>query len=277
MDEKATSLKKELFNKIKNLKINNLISITNIGSFQNIKKLESVNDVDLVIIIKKLTWEDYQEIMNEFNKIAKNLSKNDLKIIVETMLGPIKPSPIKNKKIIQLHLLIYDIEGIRTRRKTVLFDAVNFGTTLYGKALKELIKVENITKENLLEDFNIHLEDLKNNTAYRSRYVNKEGEIKRLDELMELSEEEYLEIYIYHIITAFLNYSRYFNPKLKKDKNLMLKNAKNLLPKEYYEILDVTFKIKEEIRNRNEISKHEILKLRGNGIKFIEFLKKQIE
>jgi len=72
-------------------------SITFVGSYTN-KLLENINDIDVVVIVDKLTKDKFNKLKNALKKYQLNTTFGPLKIKKEGELPPI-------------HLMVYDIEG----------------------------------------------------------------------------------------------------------------------------------------------------------------------
>lgn len=277
MNVEIKRIKENLFSEIKNIKIDGLISISLIGSFQYTKKLEKVNDVDLIVLVKKLTPESYEDIKNKFYEIAKSLSNDKIKFLIETKRGPIKPSPIKEKIVIQLHLLIHFLSYWKKIEGAIDFDSINFNMCLKGKELYKVTPLPRLKREWVLNDFQMHRNNLQKSKIRLLEWGEEKGKLIRKELEKELSLEEKCEGVVYAIISSFLNFLRYYNPKLIKNKELLLAKGKKILPKEYFEILKEAFDIKEKMRNGKEILKPTIQELQKNALKFINFLETEIK
>ena len=55
MSSEASTLREKVFREIKKLEIMGLVSVSLVGSFQYSKKLHDVNDIDLIVLVEKLT------------------------------------------------------------------------------------------------------------------------------------------------------------------------------------------------------------------------------
>ena len=99
------NIQKSLFNKLK--KINGIISVTLVGSFVNKNDLSGISDIDTVVICKSLNYEKFlqcQESVKEIDLEKCGLPDHRLKI--NNTFGPLK---FDEKKIVVIHLMIYDI------------------------------------------------------------------------------------------------------------------------------------------------------------------------
>ena len=244
-----------------------------IGSFKESNKLESVNDIDLVIVINKLTASIYCEILDKFQVIARRLQSTGVVTIIETKRGPIKPNKSNKKKIVQLHLLIWDIEDVKKNmRSSIILDIVNFGKRLRGRNFSAIKKIKKITKEDILRDLEIHIEGINSGKTYVGETIIKNNKLSIVKKFFKLTKSQRDELNTHHIIMAFTNYLRYFNPKIKKDKRILLENSEKILPKEYSNILTKAYLLKEKIRKETILSAEESLQLRNESIKFINYL-----
>ncbi len=110
MTRHIETLRIKLFKNVQKIKIIDLISISLVGSFQYSKELSAVNDVDLIVLVKELTPHIFKQINSKFKVLADKLATPKIKFVVENRTAPLKPGPVKGKKIVQLHLLIYDLD-----------------------------------------------------------------------------------------------------------------------------------------------------------------------
>ena len=106
---KIDKFKTDFYKELLKIKIKGIISMKIVGSFVDTKKLNKVNDIDIVIIFKKLTPYIFKKLNDDFIKIKRKIENNDLKVIIETRLIPTHPKSIKNKKVIQLHIILSDL------------------------------------------------------------------------------------------------------------------------------------------------------------------------
>ncbi len=263
--------------KQKTKKINNpnIISIILIGSYVHKNKLEKINDIDFLVVVKSLDKEKLQRIKSEFRKIKNSFENEKLKIILELRRGPVKPKPEKGKKVVQFHLLIWEIEKLKKNiRNPILLDAINFGKTMKGKPLKKIKNVDKLTKKDLVKDFNLKLKAMQIKGVLVGEYRFIEDELIESENFINLPKEKHSEIFSNIIITSFMNFCRYENSKTKKDEKILLKKAKKILDREYFNILRNSFTIKEKIRKGRNITQKEFENLEKDGKKFVRYLKK---
>ena len=268
-----SKFRKDLINKIKTLKLSYVQSILMIGSFLNSKKLFPINDIDLLLIVNNLDLQKFRELENSFNNIAKNLSSDKNRVVVETKKGPIKPLPQKDKKIIQLHLLVWDKKKfIKRSRDPILFDALFFGKHIYGKSLKNFKNINKISRESLLWELKKNKKGIGENKIYVRIFSEVKGKLKETSCFKKLSKNKYADVIANSIVMSFVNYLRYNKKMLKKDEELLIKESKKSLLKKYQDVLEKSFKINKSIKEGKNIGEEEILYLKKEGENFINYL-----
>lgn len=79
-----------------------------VGSFSEGRGLEGINDIDIVLILDKMTKDKFNTVLNKFNSLKKELeSRYAYPVYINNTLGPLK----FNHKCIVFHLMIYDVES----------------------------------------------------------------------------------------------------------------------------------------------------------------------
>ena len=112
MGNLSNRLRKTIINKIviELKKQKNIKSLTFVGSFIDKKNYDEINDIDLIVVTKKLNktiFNNYLKIISKVNPVKLKINRNKLKI--NSSFGPLKFNNFKNEIVI--HLMIYDIEG----------------------------------------------------------------------------------------------------------------------------------------------------------------------
>ena len=100
-------IKSEIFNKIS--EIDEIISITIVGSFIDRNDLSGISDIDVIVICKSLNKEQFNIFIDSFKKLDINkcgLKNYNLKI--NSTFGPLK---FDKPNTAVIHLMIYDIKG----------------------------------------------------------------------------------------------------------------------------------------------------------------------
>ena len=84
-----------------------IISTTIVGSFMDSTGLDGISDIDIVIIVEKLTKNIFDEINSSFQRIkSSEIGLDDYDILINNTFGPLKFDTEKN---IVFHLMVYDI------------------------------------------------------------------------------------------------------------------------------------------------------------------------
>jgi len=272
------NFREHLLSTIKRTAWPQVLSISLVGSFQKKRPIRKVDDVDLVIVVPKLTSKEYLSLSKKFKQIAKKITTPEIKVVIERRIAGIKPRRLKRKYIIQLHLLIYDSQKWKQSfQKPSLFDWTNFNKLLYGNPLSSIKKVDRIDARGLAEDlqgkiFNaLHPLKIERGKGYRIRL----GKLEKTS--TKVFKENTSERVVHYILVSFLNYARYLNPKTPNEKNLLLKKAKRILPLKYQKILGETFFLKEKLKAGENISKARIKKLLRDGADFMGYILHQIK
>lgn len=126
--------------------------VTLVGSHKENKGMEKMNDIDVVLIMKELTEENWNKVIESFNEFKSKYETNKIGYIVETGFGPFK-TPSGKDITVQLHVLFFDKKSFIEYAKgspLISYDW-EFSLPVWGKSLKEICKVEKITKKDLIE------------------------------------------------------------------------------------------------------------------------------
>ena len=228
--------------KEKTLFFNNLLNIfedvdyvksTNlVGSILN-KDINEVSDIDLVLIVDKLTKKKFDEIQNEienFNFKNFNLKKN---VIINNKFGPLKLD-YKNNLII--HLMIYDLENHKDHVYSSPFTCFDWELTkLFSK--KQLNDFYPVYKL-MLNDFissrrgiQNYAKDIKNKSIeYREYEFNSESNYSIVKQNFQISTNYQLE-YFFHIFRNLIfNYLKFIESKNVNYENTFYEKLEFHLP-----------------------------------------------
>lgn len=100
-------LKKTILNKL--YSIHGVISVTLVGSFWKKNNLKNFSDIDIVIILKKISKKKYLECLKKINNLDLNdFNLGHLKLKINPTFGPLK---FDNHDDIVFHTMIYDINS----------------------------------------------------------------------------------------------------------------------------------------------------------------------
>ncbi|MEK6927418.1 MAG: nucleotidyltransferase domain-containing protein [Nanoarchaeota archaeon] len=144
----------DILNCIKNKLSKNkeIVSLTLVGSFANPdKKLEKFNDIDLVIILDKVTKEKLSKIENIAKEIKEKFEDNKTGITHTFKIGPIKVKS-KKKTTVMLHFLVYDPDKYVKYESTLTRHSFQFHNPLIGKPLKTISEIKRITKTDIFNE-----------------------------------------------------------------------------------------------------------------------------
>ncbi len=164
-------LKKDLFNII--MTINDVISVTLVGSFWKKDNLKDFSDIDIVIIMKEIDKKKYHACLNKINKIdLKRYNLGHLDLLINPTFGPLK---FDNRNNIVFHTMIYDLNSHIAHVIKSPFTCYDWERSLdyVGQSLKKIFPVGKIQ----LADFflsrrgiNDYIKNLTNNYIFYQKY-----------------------------------------------------------------------------------------------------------
>tara|TARA_B100000787_G_C16196911_1_gene301594 strand:+ start:1942 stop:3390 length:1449 start_codon:yes stop_codon:yes gene_type:complete len=218
-----TDLSKEIRAKIINnitrqlIKKKQIVSLTFVGSFVDKSDFKKINDIDLIVVVKKLNQNIFNECIKEVYKVDPkkfNIGREKLKI--NSSFGPLKFNFNDNEIVI--HLMIYDIEGHENHVKSSPFTVYDWERSNYSKKkkLKDIYPTGTLQLRDFVESrrgIQNYLRDLLNEKiSYREYGFDKNKYfIKTLNQ--KLINRDKFE-YIYHIVkNLILNYIKFYKQK----------------------------------------------------------------
>ena len=219
---RKSEIKKEIVNQLneKLLSIEEVISVTLVGSFIDKHDLSGISDIDTVVICKRLDESVFNKCINASSKI--NLHKCGLtnySLKINSTFGPLK---FDKKNTVVIHLMIYDIESHINHVVASPFTCYDWerSKTYEGVPLKKIFPVgvlqfkDFITARRSLSNY---IEDLNNNQISYREYSFDKGQVKEVAKYNTLDDRHKGE-FSYHIIKNLItNYN-----KLKKASNISL-------------------------------------------------------
>ena len=198
-------IKKAIYDKV--FKIDEVISITIVGSFIDKNDLSGISDIDTIIICNILN----KKIFNKCIKACKELDLNkygleDYKLKINSKFGPLK---FDKPKVAILHLMIYDIAGHREHVINSPFTCYDWERSqdFVGLHLKEIFPVGQIQLRDFKEarrNIKDYLSDLKNNSITYHEYDFSIESIKQVKKHMKLDDRHKGE-FAYHIVRNLIN------------------------------------------------------------------------
>ncbi len=134
-------------------RIEDLVSITPVGSCVEGGEYSELNDYDLVFVFNTLKKNYYDRVVDELSKLAKELSTDEIGVIVETRAGSVK-TKTDRPITFQIHAVFLDRAGLRLYEDEcpiVLYDWYR-SDSIYGKRLDEISSCQR-TVEDVIRSF----------------------------------------------------------------------------------------------------------------------------
>jgi len=244
----------EILKKLKFVK--NIISVTFVGSFVDKNSIDVINDIDVVVIVDKLSKKIFNQCLNQIKLISpKLLGLGNKELLINTNFGPLKFNSENN---IVIHLMIYDKDGHKNHVTLSPFTCYDWERSdiFYKNNLSSIFPVGTLQPRDFLESrrgINNYIEDLKNGViSYKIYKFKNKNYIFKSKTAILTGRTKYE--YYYHIINFLIkNYIKFTSQKnLKNNYNIFLKKSfsKKFL-KKYYSIKNSLKKVK----NNNSIFK----------------------
>lgn len=186
---------------------NYIISTTIVGSFVSSPGIEGISDIDIVIIVDKLTQTIFEEINYSFQQIeSSEIGLNDFDIFINNTFGPLK---FDNGKNIVFHLMIYDLEGHIDHVEKSPFTCFNWESfnPIHGISLKEVYPVLNLQLTDIIKSRRgilSYINDIDNGIITYRKYSFSRGNPVTITDKFRLDSRHRLE-YSYHITFNLLN------------------------------------------------------------------------
>lgn len=239
-----------------NLKSNKeVISLTLVGSIKDKNELEKFNDVDLVLVTKKVDKNILNLLESTYNEIKKAFSSKDLGITYTTRTGAIKVIS-KKPKTIMLHFIVVSENDYKEKISPILKYFFQKSHPLFGKSLVEVQKIDKLRKEDLLNVHRLgipsHIRCLESKSV--DYYEYKDSEI--VSGKQKLKGEKLLDFIFWVTINAGKNIEEYKNNSLSLDLR---------------KFMEEMMKTKSEVRKGINLTPKEIENIR---IRAIDYMKK---
>ena len=186
---------------------NYIISTTIVGSFVNSPGIEGISDIDIVIIVEKLTQAIFEDLNNSFQQInSSQIGLDDFDIFINNTFGPLK---FNNGKNIVFHLMIYDIEGHIDHVEQSPFTCYSWESfnPIQGISLREVYPVLNLQIKDIIESRRgilSYIRDIENGIITYRKYSFIKGKPITLKDELKLDLKHRIE-YSYHITYNLLN------------------------------------------------------------------------
>jgi len=186
---------------------NYIISTTIVGSFVSSRGIEGISDIDIVIIVDKLTQTIFEEVNNSFQKIkSQKIGLDNFEILINNTFGPLK---FDDEKTIVFHLMIYDIEGHTNHVEQSPFTCYSWESfnPIHGISLKEVYPVLNLQLKDIIKSRRgilSYVNDIDNGIITYRKYSFSRGNPIIITDKFRLDSRHRLE-YSYHITFNLLN------------------------------------------------------------------------
>ena len=178
-----------------------IISSTIVGSFMDSIGLNGISDIDIVIIVDKLTSNIFDEINISFQRIkSSEFGLDDYEIIINNTFGPLK---FDTKKNIVFHLMIYDLKGHIDHVENSPFTCISWENynPIQGLSLKEVYPTINLQFTDILKSRRgilTYLSDIEKGCITFRKYKFSKDKPEIIKDNFELDSKHILE-YSYHI------------------------------------------------------------------------------
>lgn len=144
--------------------IEDLISITFVGSFESSTDISLISDIDIIVIVDELSGAKFREIEVAAGSIKSvDIGLEDFRIKLNLTFGPLK---FNNEKTVVFHIMVYDILGHRKHVLESPFTCLDweFFPAIYGKNLSQIYPASGVQLEDLVgsrRGMEAYLDDLK--------------------------------------------------------------------------------------------------------------------
>ncbi|MFL3005048.1 MAG: histidine phosphatase family protein [Candidatus Neomarinimicrobiota bacterium] len=207
-------IKSEIFNKIS--EIDEIISITIVGSFIDKNDLSGISDIDVIVICKSLDKKKFNIFIDSFKKLdIKECGLDNYNLKINSTLGPLK---FDKHNTAVLHLMIYDIKGHQNHVINSPFTCYDWERSkdFVGLHLKQVFPVGRIQFRDFKEarrSTENYLADLKNNTISFREYELIDNKFKQVKKNMPMDPKHKGE-FAYHIVKNLVsNYIKFLSNK----------------------------------------------------------------
>lgn len=153
--------------------IEGLESITFVGSFESATDISLISDIDIIVIVDRLSRDKFSQIENAFKLIKSNdIGLNDYQIKLNTSFGPLK---FNSDKTVVFHVMIYDILGHRKHVIESPFTCLDweYFPAIYGRNLSEIYSAFGVQLDDLISSrrgLDAYLDDIKKKQITYRKY-----------------------------------------------------------------------------------------------------------
>ena len=210
------------------IKNKGIISVNIVGSFTETNNLDTVGDIDVVVICKKITKKLIKKLNSKIKKIKIKSTKKEL--IINNSFGPLKMTKLNS---LPIHLMIYDIKSHIEHVISSPFTCYDWERTKYHKGIP-LKKIYAVNSLQLRDFFSArrsskeYMNDLQKNRISIRKFIFNKKKVQLKKEYIKIDPRNRGE-FVFHIINfLIINLNKFL-----KQKNIILKekNLKNFFLK----------------------------------------------
>ena len=216
---KYSKIKNEIintvFNKLKKNK--NILSASFVGSFVDNGNLKKINDIDLIIILKKLNQKSFNSIKGQIYNLNLRKFFPKKKIFINDTFGPLK---FNSSKLLVIHLMIYDLNGHIEHTIKSPFTVYDWerSKNYFNQSLSSLFSTGNIQLVDFINSRRgilNYLRDIKNKKISYRVYKFSKKKFKIVRKNFNLKERDKFEFYFHVVKNLLLNFFKFKSNKNK--------------------------------------------------------------
>ena len=177
-----------------------------VGSFSEGKGLKGINDIDIVVILDKLTKNKFEIVLETFERLRRDIeSRHGYPVLINNTLGPLK----FNEKCIVFHLMIYDKESHKNHCIKSPFTCFDWQRSklFIKKPLSEIYKVSDLQLKHFFgsrRSAEEYLSEIKSNRLSYRTYKIKGNNVVEKKAYKEMDNRDKIE-FSYHIIKFLMS------------------------------------------------------------------------
>jgi len=227
-----------------------------VGSFLEGREMSEINDIDIIIILDKLSRQKFEVVLDKFECLKKEVeSKYACPVFINNTLGPIK----LDKKGIVFHLMIYDKETHKAHCINSPFTCFDWQRSpfFFNKPMSEIYKVWDLKLTdffNSRRSFEEYIKDLKNEKIPYRVYVLRGNKVVEEQRYKEMNSRDKIE-FSYHVINFLvINFLKfYYNENKKRAFEVSIKKYFEIFPenkKSHIKLIEEIIKLKKEKKGK---------------------------
>ncbi len=218
-------IKNKIYKTLENIPF--VASGTLVGSFVDKKSLEGMSDIDTIVIVDKLSKNNYDKIIKQFEKIGEDVCKKfGYKYIINPTFGPLK---FNDKDTVVFHLMIYDKSGHKDHCIKSPFTCLEWerSENFVKSKMSEIWAVNKLQPNyffNSRRSISDYMQDLNKSSISYREYIFKNNEVIEEKKYKRMSNRDKFE-FSYHIMKfCMLNFLKLYHHNNKIFSNEELVN-----------------------------------------------------